>query len=76
MYMWFFPEFEISKMEVWSTSAQASDGHINEWLSQGPGSEIDVAGGRVMGDTTTLYIIELFEIYRETGAVLVWPELF
>lgn len=28
---------------------------------------MDVGGGRVMGDTTTLYLLEMYELYLHTG---------
>jgi len=54
-------------MQLWATSGQDASGYIHEWLARGPGATMDATGGRVMGDTTTLYIIEAYEIYRETN---------
>jgi hypothetical protein len=66
LYLWAFPEFELNKLEAWSTFAQAADGHI--WESLGyTGRPMDDGGGRVMGDTTSLYLLEIYEIWRHTG---------
>ena len=66
LYLWAFPQFELEKMAAWSGFAQRADGSV--WESLGyTGKPIDVGGGRVMGDTTSLYLIEMFEIYRHTG---------
>lgn len=66
LYLWAFPEFEFNKMDAWSTFAQAADGHV--WESLGyTGKPMDNGGGRIMGDTTTLYLLELYEILLHTG---------
>ena len=71
LYLWAFPEFELNKMEAWSSFAQdAKDGHI--WESLGytkTGQAMDVGGGRLMGDTTTLYLIEMYELLLHRGDV-------
>eukprot|EP01050_Picozoa_sp_SAG11_P024206 SAG11_NODE_5087_length_1668_cov_1.455704_2_plen_99_part_00 len=53
--------------KAWSTFAQdAHDGHI--WESLGyTGKPMDSGGGRYMGDTTSLYLLEMYEIYRHNG---------
>lgn len=77
--LWTFPEYEYSKMKIWAASGQDKTGFIREWLARGPGAAMDVPGGRVMGDTTSIYVIEAFELFRETGdAAFVaeaWPSL-
>eukprot|EP00912_Choanoflagellata_sp_UC4_P002296 UC4_evm1s1444 len=66
LYLWGFPEFEMNKMEAWSTFAQDQDGHI--WESLGyTGKPMDVGGGRLMGDTTSLYLLEMYEILLHSG---------
>lgn len=66
LYLWAFPQFELSKVEAWSTFARNADGSI--WESLGyTGKPMDVGGGRMMGDTTSLYLLELYEIYRHSG---------
>ena len=45
---------------------QAKDGHV--WESLGyTGNPMDTGGGRLMGDTTSLYLLELYEFYRHNG---------
>jgi len=66
LYLWAYPEFELNKMAAWSTFAQRPDGSI--WESLGyTGKPMDVGGGRYMGDTTSLYLLEMYEIYRHNG---------
>jgi uncharacterized protein (DUF608 family) len=67
LYLWAYPEFELNKMDAWSTFAQdPKDGHI--WESLGyTGRPMDQGGGRLMGDTTSLYLLEMYEIYRHNG---------
>ena len=67
LYLWAYPEFELNKMAAWSTFAQdPKDGHI--WESLGyTGKPMDQGGGRYMGDTTSLYLLEMYEIYRHNG---------
>ena len=66
LYLWMFPEIEQQKLVAWGTWAQATDGHVQEWLSN-TGIPMDQPGGRVMGDTTSLYLLELYELWRNTG---------
>lgn len=67
LYLWAYPEFELNKMEAWSTFAQdPKDGHI--WESLGyTGKPMDQGGGRLMGDTTSLYLLEMYELLRHNG---------
>ena len=45
LYLWAYPEFELNKMEAWSTFAQDADGHV--WESLGyTGRPMDAGGGR------------------------------
>eukprot|EP00038_Savillea_parva_P009621 m.184763 g.184763 ORF g.184763 m.184763 type:complete len:1027 (+) comp16225_c0_seq1:84-3164(+) len=66
LYLWAFPEFEYNKMDAWSSFAQDADGHVWESLAY-TGKPMDVGGGRLMGDTTTLYLLEMWEILLHTG---------
>eukprot|EP00656_Telonema_subtile_P019767 TRINITY_DN20977_c0_g1_i1.p1 TRINITY_DN20977_c0_g1~~TRINITY_DN20977_c0_g1_i1.p1 ORF type:complete len:1000 (+),score=124.94 TRINITY_DN20977_c0_g1_i1:180-3179(+) len=66
MYLWAFPEFELNKLEAWSSFAQASDGHVYESLGY-TGKHLDSPGGRVMGDTTSLFVLEMYEIVMHSG---------
>jgi len=68
-YLWAFPEFEKSKMEAWSTFAQHPDGYIIESLVGFGARVMDQPAGRLMGDTTSLYLLELYEIMRNSGNV-------
>ena len=54
-------------MDAWSTFAQdPKDGHI--WESLGyTGRPMDDGGGRYMGDTTSLYLLEMYELFRHNG---------
>ena len=67
LYLWAYPEFELNKMKAWSTFAQdRKDGHV--WESLGyTGKPMDVGGGRYMGDTTSLYLLEMYELLRHNG---------
>jgi len=66
LYLWGFPDFELQKMDAWSSWAQRVDGSV--WESLGyKGQPMDVVGGRTMGDTTSLYLVEMYELYRNTG---------
>ena len=67
LYLWGVPRFEEQKMDVWGTWAQASDGHVEEVLAAFNHGPLDQPGGRIMGDTTSLYVLEAYELYRHTG---------
>ena len=62
------PEFEVSKMWKWA-SGQAPDGHLPEYLGSFGLGPLDIPGGRTMGDTTTIWIIETLELYLHTGDI-------
>eukprot|EP01116_Phalansterium_solitarium_P010681 TRINITY_DN2576_c0_g2_i1.p1 TRINITY_DN2576_c0_g2~~TRINITY_DN2576_c0_g2_i1.p1 ORF type:complete len:1038 (+),score=373.87 TRINITY_DN2576_c0_g2_i1:144-3257(+) len=62
-YFWAVPDFESQKSELYE-NCQAADGHIPE----NPGFAMtDECGGRVMGDTTTIWLLELLEVWRHTN---------
>jgi hypothetical protein len=67
------PEFEAQKSVLYE-SCQQADGHITENPPFHVGGH---CGGRVMGDTTTIWILEVLEIYQSTGNFTrlqeVWP---
>jgi non-lysosomal glucosylceramidase len=75
IYAWSFPEFEIQKLRTFAAIGQAADGHMQEHL--GPfGPPLDQPGGRIMGDTTSIWIIELLQMYRLTGNATLVQELY
>jgi hypothetical protein len=65
-YLWVLPEFELSKLRRWG-AGQATDGHIWEYLGSFGLGPLDVPGGRIMGDTTSLWVVEVLEVWRNTG---------
>lgn len=65
-YLSVMPEFEYSKLRKWG-SGQAKDGHIYEYLGSFGLGPIDVPGGRTMGDTTSLWVVEILEVWRHTA---------
>lgn len=75
MYLWLMPDFEAQKLRKWG-SGQAPDGHIPEFLGPFGVGPFDVPGGRIMGDTTTLWVVELFELWRSTGDAALLAELY
>jgi len=74
-YLWLMPQFEQSKMKKWA-SGQASDGHLPEYLGSFGLGPFDQPGGRTMADTTTIWLLELLELYRHTGDVSMLAELY
>ena len=68
LYIWLFPEFETQKMEAWGSWAQdAKDGHVYECLAGFGHGPLDHPSGRYMGDTTSIYVLEVYEMYMHTG---------
>ena len=72
-YFWAVPEFEAQKSHLYE-NCQRPDGMITE----NPGFFLtDGCGGRTMGDTTTIWLLEILEIYQSTGNLTrlkeVWP---
>lgn len=76
LYLWAYPEHETQKLEAWGTFALAPDGHVQEALAY-TGKPMDRPGGRLMGDTTSLWLLEIYEHWRNTGdlelARRLWP---
>ena len=66
-YRWMFPEFEVSKMRKWASGQQACGGCIYEYLGSFGLGPLDIPGGRIMGDTTTLWVTEVMELWHNTG---------
>ena len=66
-YIWMVPEFERQKLTAWGTWAMMKDGHVAECLGSFGHGPMDVPTGRVMGDTTSLFVLELYELWRHTG---------
>ena len=75
-YSYAAPAFELSKFDEYA-AGQLPDGHIPEYLGAFGLGPLDQTGGRTMADTTTLWIVELYEMYINTGDLAVvekyWP---
>ena len=65
--LWLMPQFETQKLRKWASGQVLPAGYIQEFLGPFGVGPFDVPGGRIMGDTTTLWIVELLELYRHTG---------
>ena len=67
-------QFEVQKLRQYAILAP--DGHVNENPGFRPGQ---AGGGRVMGDTTTIWLLELLEVYQHTGELTLieslWPQV-
>ena len=66
-YFWVVPEFDVSKLRQWATGQAACGGCIYEYLGSFGLGPLDVPGGRIMGDTTTLFVVEILEYWIGTG---------
>lgn len=78
VYLWGFKEFEEQKMEAWGSWAQDhTDGHVYECLAGFGHGTFDTPTGRYMGDTSSIFVVELFELYRHTANTTflksLWP---
>ena len=77
MYIWAYPDFEISKMRAFGSVGQDPDGHVVENLGSFSLGPIDEPGGRTMADTSSIFVLELLELWRHLAddALLVelWP---
>ena len=67
MYLWLFPEFEEQKLRKWASGQDNVTGVIQEFLGPFGVGPFDVPGGRIMGDTTSIWCLELLEVWRQTG---------
>jgi len=74
-YMWLAPQFEAQKLRKWASGQDAS-GFIQEFLGPFGVGPFDIPGGRIMGDTTTLWVVELLELWRNTGDDALVAELY
>eukprot|EP00698_Gefionella_okellyi_P024626 TRINITY_DN8763_c0_g1_i1.p1 TRINITY_DN8763_c0_g1~~TRINITY_DN8763_c0_g1_i1.p1 ORF type:complete len:1014 (+),score=226.22 TRINITY_DN8763_c0_g1_i1:103-3144(+) len=74
-YLWLFPRTEMQKMREWG-AGQPEDGHIWEYLASFGLGPMDQWGGRIMGDVTSVWLIELWEIYSQTGDSAFLQELY
>ena len=68
----------ISKRRCMTAIIQA-DGHVYESLSSFGLGPFDKPGGRLMGDTTTLFVLEVYEIFMHMGNATfvekLWPSV-
>jgi len=65
-YIWLFPAFEKSKLFKWG-EGQAKDGHLWEDLGSFGLGPLDKWADRIMADTTSLWVVEQWEFWRNTG---------
>lgn len=69
-YVLFFPDFVKNTMTTGWRKLQQADGMITESLSggcMGATGTLDGGGGRVMGDVSTVYLIETLQLYEWTN---------
>jgi len=75
-YNWAAPAFILSKFHRLAVG-QYGDGHLPEYLGAFRLGPLDASGGRTMADTTTLWLVELYEMYINTGNLSLvqayWP---
>jgi non-lysosomal glucosylceramidase len=80
-YVWLFPDNEVNKMLKWASGqvvdpASADYGLIYEYLGSFGLGPLDVPGGRVMADTTSLWVVEALEMWRATGDAELLAQLY
>ena len=69
-YLWTMTHFEKSKIEAWGASqALHSDGYLMEDLACSTLGVLDHPCDRTMADTTSLFIMEQYELYINTGDI-------
>jgi len=78
-YLWAVPDFEIQKSKLYE-HCQIQSGSDTGMITENPGFRVqDGCGGRRMGDTTTLWMLEVLEIFLHTGNVSrvqeAWPAI-
>ena len=76
-YLWAIPDFEHQKSELYQ-NCQHTTGPDVGMITENPGfSMSDGCGGRRMGDVTSIWALEVLEIYRHTANVTrlqaAWP---
>ena len=65
-YLWAVPTFETQKSELYQSCQET--GNDDGMITENPGFSVgDSCGGRRMGDVTTIWILELLEIWRGTN---------
>ena len=74
-YLWLTPQFEAQKLRKWA-SGQDATGFIQEFLGPFGVGPFDVPGGRIMGDTTTLWLVEVMELWKSSGDDALVQELW
>ena len=79
IYLWAVPDFEEQKSKLYQ-NCQISSGSDQGMITENPGFRTqDGCGGRRMGDTTTIWVLEVLEIFRNTGNVTrlieAWPSV-
>jgi len=74
-YLWLLPEYPTQLLRKWA-SGQMPEGYIQEFLGPFGAGPFDVPGGRIMGDTTSMWVIGLFEMWRHTGDDALLTELY
>jgi uncharacterized protein (DUF608 family) len=66
-YLWAVPTFELQKSELYQSCQRAGDAD-DGMITENPGFHLgDSCGGRRMGDVTTIWILEVLEIWRGTN---------
>ena len=78
-YLWAVPDFEKEKSRLYQ-SCQIPSGSDTGMITENPGFYAgDQCGGRRMGDVTSIWALEVLEIYRHTGNVTrlleAWPAI-
>lgn len=71
VYTWLWPDNEAQKMAKWASGqvlAPGPDyGQLPEYLGSFDLGPLDIPGGRVMADTTSIWVVQLLEMWRATG---------
>ncbi len=68
----------MQKMRVWARF-QLDNGMVQEALAGGCGGPplaMDVGVGRVMGDVSSVWLLELVELFQHTGDLALLKELY
>eukprot|EP00048_Salpingoeca_helianthica_P016203 m.230998 g.230998 ORF g.230998 m.230998 type:complete len:1044 (-) comp18208_c0_seq1:66-3197(-) len=65
-YIWLFPRFELSKIARWG-EGQQSAGYLYEDLGSFGLGPLDQWADRIMGDTTSLWVVEQWELFSNTN---------
>jgi non-lysosomal glucosylceramidase len=65
-YIWLFPRFELSKIARWAQGQQPA-GFLYEDLGSFGLGPLDKWGDRIMADTTSLWVVEQWELFLNTN---------